>query len=117
MIEGEIRMDYKSIGYRIKIAREQKHLTQEQLSEIIDISPMHMSVIERGVKGISLATLVKIANALEVSTDELLQDVLLLDPPKLNTILSMMIDMLPTAERNRLFHLIKAYVEGFQHFQ
>jgi hypothetical protein len=39
MIEGEIRMDYKSIGYRIKIAREQKHLTQEQLSEIIDISP------------------------------------------------------------------------------
>ena len=73
-----IRMDYKSIGYRIKIAREQKHLTQEQLSEIIDISPMHMSVIERGVKGNSLATLVKIANALEVSTDELLQDVLLL---------------------------------------
>ena len=35
MIEGEI-----------KIAREQKHLTQEQLSEIIDISPMHMNVIE-----------------------------------------------------------------------
>ena len=43
-------MDQAAIGSRIKAARERAHLTQEQLAEIVDISPTHMSVIERGVK-------------------------------------------------------------------
>jgi len=43
-------MDQIAIGARIKAARERVHLTQEQLAEIIEISPTHMSVIERGVK-------------------------------------------------------------------
>ena len=64
-------MDQVAIGARIKAARERVHLTQEQLAEIIDISPTHMSVIERGVKGMRLSTFLKIANALNVSTDEL----------------------------------------------
>ena len=38
------------LGNRIREARERKHLTQEYLSELVDISPTHMSVIERGVK-------------------------------------------------------------------
>ena len=68
-------MDQVAIGARIKAARERVHLTQEQLAEIIDISPTHMSVIERGVKTPKLDTFVRIANALGVSTDALLQDV------------------------------------------
>ena len=43
-------MNLKAIGSRIKAAREKKGLTQETLSEMVDLSPMHMSVIERGVK-------------------------------------------------------------------
>ena len=43
-------MDQAAIGSRIKASRERAHLTQEQLAEIVDISPTHMSVIERGVK-------------------------------------------------------------------
>lgn len=62
------------LGNRIREARERRHLTQEKLSEIVDISPTHMSVIERGVKGMKLSTFIKIANALCVSADELLQD-------------------------------------------
>lgn len=42
-------MNFKYVGYRVKQAGLKRHLTQEKLSEIIDISPMHMSVIERGV--------------------------------------------------------------------
>ena len=60
------------LGNRIRDARERRHLTQEKLSEIVDISPTHMSVIERGVKGMKLSTFIKIANALDVSADELL---------------------------------------------
>ena len=68
-------MNLKAIGSRIKAAREKKGLTQEALSEIVDLSPMHMSVIERGVKPTRLDTFIRIANALDVSADELLQDV------------------------------------------
>ena len=49
-------MDMVAIGSRIKAAREQAQLTQEELAEIIDISPTHMSVIERGVKTPKLDT-------------------------------------------------------------
>lgn len=56
-------MDMIAIGSKIKEARERAHLTQEELAEIIDISPTHMSVIERGVKTPKLDTFVKIVKA------------------------------------------------------
>ena len=68
-------MDQKAIGRRIKAARERKGLTQEELAEEVDLSPMHVSVIERGVKLPKLETLINIANTLDVSADVLLQDV------------------------------------------
>lgn len=43
-------MDAKAVGQRIKAAREKKGLTQEELAALIDISPTHISVIERGTK-------------------------------------------------------------------
>ena len=68
-------MDGKAVGRRIKEAREKRHLTQEELAARIDISPTHVSVIERGTKIPRLDTFVAIANALEVSGDDLLLDV------------------------------------------
>ena len=70
-----ISMNQKAIGRRIKTARENKRLTQEQLAELVDLSPMHVSVIERGVKLPKLETLINIANVLDVPADVLLQDV------------------------------------------
>lgn len=66
----------KAVGIRIKEAREAKHLTQEQLAEIVGLSSTHISVIERGVKAPKLETFVEIANALGVTSDTLLLDVL-----------------------------------------
>lgn len=68
-------MDQKAIGKRIKTAREKKGMTQEQLAELVNLSPMHVSVIERGNKLPRLETLINIANILDVSADVLLQDV------------------------------------------
>ena len=65
-------MNEKAIGRRIKAARESKKLTQEQLAELVDLRPMHISVIERGVKLPKLETLINIANILDVSADVLL---------------------------------------------
>ena len=40
-------MDAKAVGQRIKAAREKKSMTQEDLAARINISPTHVSVIER----------------------------------------------------------------------
>ena len=65
-------LNYKIIGKSIKQARKRKKLSQETLAEIIDKSSSYISYIETGKKHLSLETLVDIANALEVSADELL---------------------------------------------
>ena len=68
-------MDLKAVGLRIKQAREAKNLTQENLAALVDLSPTHISVIERGMKTVRLDKFIAIANALDVSADSLLVDV------------------------------------------
>ncbi len=60
------------IGEQIKIARERAKITQENLAERIDVSPQYISDLERGVVGVSIATLKKICVSLNVSSDQLL---------------------------------------------
>ena len=66
-------MDLCAIGARIKAAREKAGMTQEDLAAALEMSPTHISVIERGVKAPKLETLVNIANTLNVSSDMLLR--------------------------------------------
>ena len=49
-------------------------MNQEKLAELVDVSPTHLSNIETGTTRVSLQPLVRIANALSVSTDNLLCD-------------------------------------------
>ena len=104
-------MDQVAIGARIKAARERVHLTQEQLAEIIDISPTHMSVIERGVKTPKLDTFVRIANALGVSTDALMQDVVVPANESILAELSVRIGRLPQKDQERILNAIRALTE------
>ncbi|MBO5207353.1 MAG: helix-turn-helix transcriptional regulator [Clostridia bacterium] len=60
-----MNVDYKLIGQRIKVARKAKGLTQEQLSEKLDVSVGYVSQLERGVTKISLDTLGAIAVLLD----------------------------------------------------
>ena len=53
-------MDLKAVGQRIKMAREAKGLTQEDLAAMVELSPTHVSVIERGLKAAKLDTFVAI---------------------------------------------------------
>lgn len=69
-----MNINYKAVGKRLKIARIRADLTQEHLAEIVDLSPTHLSNIETGSTKVSLPTLVKLANALSVTVDDLLCD-------------------------------------------
>lgn len=67
-------IDYKAIGAKIKYYRTMRVLTQAQLAEKSSVEPSNISHIERGATKVSLPTLFKIANALEVSLDDLVYD-------------------------------------------
>ena len=67
-------IDYISIGKRIKAARKKQHLTQEKLAEIADISIPYLSNIENANTSVGLNVLLSLANALNVSLDELCCD-------------------------------------------
>ena len=60
------------IGERVKAAREQAGVTQEQLAERIDVSTQYVSDLERGVVGISVPTLKNLCVALGISSDRIL---------------------------------------------
>ena len=111
VLEGGILVDLSAIGSRIKAARERKHLTQEDLAAIVDLSPTHVSVIERGVKPPKLETFVRIANALGVSADTLLQDVVDSSVEGVANSLAADIMKLPANERNRMVIAIRALTE------
>ena len=64
-------LNYVEIGRRIKTKRKEQKLTQEKLSEIIDVSPSYISEIERGTSISSLSTISKIAGILHISLDYL----------------------------------------------
>ena len=53
-------LDYTIIGERLKKARLEKNLTQEQLAEQIDVSIAFLSRVERGSSHINLKRLTQI---------------------------------------------------------
>lgn len=67
-------IDYESIGKRIKHYRTEKRMSQEELGNIVAVNNEHISRIEGGKKNLSLELLILIANALDVSADDLLTD-------------------------------------------
>lgn len=70
----DIELDYSKLGKRIKEQRLKKHLTQEKLGELVNVATSNISHIERATTQVSLPSLVKIANALDVTLDQLICD-------------------------------------------
>ena len=109
--EGGATMDLKAVGQRIKAARETKNLTQEELAALVNLSTTHVSVIERGLKVTKLDTFVAIANALDVSADALLIDVVTHSVTGVTNELSDMIEKLPKDEQKRILNAVRALVD------
>ena len=67
-------IDNASIGNRIKYYRNKKGISQEELGAAVFVTGKHLSYLETGAKVPSLELLILIANALDVSADDLLVD-------------------------------------------
>lgn len=69
-------MRLESVGKNIRKYRLMRKLRQEDLAEKADLSINYVGAIERGEKTPSLESLISIINALGVSADMILADVL-----------------------------------------
>ena len=61
----------KELGEKIKRIRKKRGFTQEQLTEMIDISSRNLSNIEIGASFLKAETLEKLLIALNITTEEL----------------------------------------------
>lgn len=68
-------LDYSIIGSRIRKARQNKQITQEQLAEKLDVSVAFISRIERGSSHINLKRLSEFCTILNVSEGYILSGV------------------------------------------
>lgn len=95
----------KEIGEKIKRIRKKRKYTQEQLAEMIDISPRNLSNIEQGINFAKANTLEKILIALNISTEDLFSNDELKDT---DVLIDEIIQRVHTLENNRT-NLEKVY--------
>lgn len=64
---------YETLGLNIYYYRRKNKLTQDQLAEMVNIEPNHMSNIELAKTGASLDVVFRLADALEVPVYKLFE--------------------------------------------
>jgi len=69
----EKSFDYRELGRRVRDLRQEKHLTQEELAELVGISVSFVGHIERAEKMASMETIARLCDILDVPADYLLR--------------------------------------------
>ena len=101
-------MDSRLVGKRIQMVRKERGLTQEQLSQLVDLSPNYLSNIETGLKTPKLDTFVEIINALQCDANSLLADVV--DTAQESGQLSKALAELPASEQRRILKVVEVLI-------
>lgn len=103
-----MRLD--SIGANIRKCRLSKKLRQEDLAEKTNLSVTYIGMIERGEKTPSVETLVTILNAMGVSADVVLCDVLDAGYEIKHSILDEKLSKLSLSDRNKIYDVIDTMI-------
>ena len=104
-------MGLESIGKHISEFRHLRKLRQEDLAEIPGLSTNYIGAVERGEKIPSLETFIDILNALSISADMVLSDVLQEGYQVKATKLSDQIKDLPVKDQKRIFDVIETLIK------
>lgn len=111
-------LDMAEFAARLKLLREARHLTQARLAELLSIDPRAYNRWERGSSTPQLDTLIKIADILQVTLDELAgrkppSDDVKLKNYELHT-LCQQADNLPDEDQQALILVIDSFVKKSQ---
>ena len=63
----EFDLKVEILGEMIKAARKERHLTQEQLGELIGVQKSQISKLERNTKNVTIETILKVFKALKAN--------------------------------------------------
>jgi HTH-type transcriptional regulator/antitoxin HipB len=63
--EFELKVDI--LGEMIKSVRKERHLTQEQLGELVGVNKSQISKLERNTKNVTIETILKVFRALKTN--------------------------------------------------
>ncbi len=107
-------MELETIGRNIKKYRIEKKLRQEDLAEKTDLSANYIGMVERGEKIPSLETFISILNALEISADMVLADVLKQGYVVKNSLFSEDMQKLSQDDRERIYLVIETLIKYSQ---
>lgn len=99
-------MDWLSVGENIRKKRLAKSWKQATLAEMVDLSNSYMGMIERGEKVPRLETFVHITNALDTTSDEILEGVLNKRYEIRMSEYIKKIEELPKEERNQIYDVL-----------
>lgn len=100
-----------SVGGNIRKYRQIKKLRQEDLAELTDLSPNYIGMVERGEKIPSLETLIAIVNALGVSADMVLADVLSCGYQIKASLLIEKLDSISEQDRSRIIAVVETLLQ------
>ncbi|EBX8168041.1 XRE family transcriptional regulator [Salmonella enterica subsp. enterica serovar Glostrup] len=107
-------IDMSAFSERLKALREARGLTQTRLAEMIDVQPRAYNRWERGHISPQLETLLKLADVLQVSLDELVGRVEASKDVKIRNAelheLWQQADALPDEEQRALIMVIDSFV-------
>ena len=87
-------------------------LRQQDLAEMIDVSVNYVGMIERGEKLPALETLIEIINALGVSADMILADVVETGYKTKESLLGEKLERLPRRERERIYAVVETMIRS-----
>lgn len=102
------------IGKRIRDTRKERGYTREQLAEYAEMSVNFLGAVETGKKSMKVQNLVKIAQALGVTTDYLLiGSTPFKENAKINTMLSAMTE----DKRKQVEKMITVFIETYRVYE
>ena len=104
-------MTTDSIGGNIRRFRREKRIRQEDLAERANVSANYIGMVERGEKVPSLETFIAIVNALDVSSDMVLADVLTCGYQIKASVISDRLANLSEHDRNRILDVIETLLK------
>lgn len=104
-------VDYVALGKRIRAERRRQDLTQEQLAELADISESFMGHIERGGRVLSVETLIKLANALNLSVEYIVCGAYNYQPDTLPSEIQEALDKMSDRQRKVFLSIMKTLAD------
>lgn len=102
-------MELIAIGNRIRSIREERGMTQEQLSLASGLSIKHISAMERGIKNSRISTILSVSEALGVTPNDLLLEASL--DSDVESIIRNKLSTIPVEKQKRLVKVIDTLVD------